>query len=84
MLSSFAIILKKEIELVALLLLPYGCIVTVNVLWLFLTVVWIGLKCVIIVNPDHTHLLLESMIDSTWPIMLICCNDKLEVSTFLL
>ena len=39
--SSFAIILKRKRELVALLLLPYRCIVTVNVLWLFLTVPWV-------------------------------------------
>ena len=31
-LSSFAIILKRKRELVALLLLSYGCLVTVNVL----------------------------------------------------
>ena len=31
-LSSFAIILKRNRELVALLLLSYGCLVTVNVL----------------------------------------------------
>ena len=31
-LSSFASILKRETELVALLLLSYGCFVTVNVL----------------------------------------------------
>ena len=31
-LSNFAIILKKKRELVALLLLSYGCLVTVNVL----------------------------------------------------
>ena len=36
-LSSFAIILKRKRELVALLLSSYGCLVTVNVLWLFLT-----------------------------------------------
>ena len=30
-LSSFAIILKRKSELVALLLLSYGCLVTVNV-----------------------------------------------------
>ena len=30
--SSFAIILKRKRELVALLLLSYGCLVTVNVL----------------------------------------------------
>ena len=27
-------------------------------LWLFLIVPWIGLQCVIVVFPDHTHLLL--------------------------
>ena len=54
--SSFAIILKKR-KLVALLLLYYSCIVTINFLWLFLTVPWIGLECVIEVFPDHTHLL---------------------------
>ena len=28
-----------------------------NVMWLFLTVPWVGLQCVIVVFPDHTHLL---------------------------
>ena len=28
------------------------------VLWLFLTVLWVGLQYVIVVFPDHTHLLL--------------------------
>ena len=37
-LSSFAIILKRKREQVALLLLSYGCIDTVNILGLFLTV----------------------------------------------
>ena len=35
-LSSFAIILKRKRDLVALLLLSNGCHVTVNVLWLFI------------------------------------------------
>ena len=35
-LLSFAIILKRKRELVALLLLSYGYLVTVNVQWLFL------------------------------------------------
>ena len=30
---------------------------TVSVLWLFLTVPWVGLQCVIVVFPDHTPLL---------------------------
>ena len=25
--------------------------------WLFLMVPWVGLQCVIVVFPDHTHLL---------------------------
>ena len=32
-------------------------LVTIGVLWLFLTVPWVGLLCVILVFPDHTHLL---------------------------
>ena len=64
-LSSFAIILKRKRELVALLLLPYRCHVTVNVLWPFLAVPWVGLKCVIVVFPDHTHLLFHSVYNNS-------------------
>ena len=39
----------------ALLLLSYKCIVTVYVLWLYLTVTWVSLQCVIVVFPDHTY-----------------------------
>ena len=53
----FAIILKRNRKLVALLLLTYRCIVTINFLWLFLTVPLVGLHYVIVVVPDHTHLL---------------------------
>ena len=52
---SFAIILKRKRKLVALLLLSYRSIVTINVLWLFLTVPWVGLQCVIVLFPNHTH-----------------------------
>ena len=47
--SSFAIILKRKKKLVALPLLSYRCIVTVNGLCLFLAVSWFGLQCVIVV-----------------------------------
>ena len=57
--SSFAIILKRKGKLAALLLLSYWCIVTVHFLWLFLKVSWVGLQCVIVVFPDHTHLLFD-------------------------
>ena len=53
---SFAIILKRKRKLVALLLLSYRCIVTINVLRLFLTVPWVGLQYAIVVFPNHTHL----------------------------
>ena len=53
---SFVIILANKRELVALLLLSFGCLVTVNAIWLFLTVPWVGLQFVIVVYSDHTHL----------------------------
>ena len=59
-LSIFAIILTRKRELIVLLLLSFGCLVTVNVLWLFLTVLWVGLQFVIVVFPDHTHLLYDT------------------------
>ena len=43
--------------LVALPLLSYRCIVTINVLWLFLMVPWVGTQCVNVVFPNHTNLL---------------------------
>ena len=52
---------KRKRELVALLLLTYGFLVTVNVLLLFLTVPWVGMQCVIVVFPDHTHLLFADL-----------------------
>ena len=58
--SCFAIILKRKRKLVALLLLSYRCIVTINVLRLFLAVPWVDLQFVIVVFPDHTHLLLDT------------------------
>ena len=54
-LSSFAIVLTRQGELVTLLVLSFGCLFTVNVLWLFLTVPWLGMQFVIVVFPDHTH-----------------------------
>ena len=54
-LSSFAKILSRKRELVALPLLSFRCIVTVTVLWLFLTVPWVCLQFVILVFPDHSR-----------------------------
>ena len=53
--SSFTKILKRKRELVALLLMSYRCVVTIKAMWLFLTVPWVGLLCLIVAIPDHTH-----------------------------
>ena len=53
--SSIAIILMGKRELVALLNLSSWCLVMVE--WLFLAVPWVCLRFVIVVFPDHTHLL---------------------------
>ena len=53
--SSFVIILMGKRELVALLTVSSWC--HVRIAWLFLGVPWICLQFVIVVFPDHTHLL---------------------------
>ena len=53
--SSFAIILMGKRELVALLSLSSWCFVIV--VWVFLMVPRVCLQFVIMVFPDHTHLL---------------------------
>ena len=54
--SSIAIILMGKKELVALLNLSSWCLVTVE--QLFLEVPWGCMLFVIVLFPDHTHLLL--------------------------
>ena len=54
--SSIAIILMGKRELIALLNLSSWCLVMVE--WLFLAVPQGCLQFVIVVFPDHTHLLL--------------------------
>ena len=53
--SSFAIISMRKRELVALLCLSSWCLVIVA--WLFLVMPQVCLQFVIVVFPDHTHLL---------------------------
>ena len=53
--SSVAIILTGKRELVALLSLSSLCLEIV--VWLLLAVPWVCLQFVIVVFPDHTHLL---------------------------
>ena len=56
--SSFAIIVMGKRKLVALLSLSSWC--HVMVVWLFLAVPLVCLRFVIVVFPDHTHLLFLS------------------------
>ena len=58
--SSFAIILMGKRELVALLCLSSWCLVIVVLL--FLTMPWVCLQFVIVVFPDHTHLLFLALL----------------------
>ena len=53
--SSIAIILIGKRELVALLNLSSWCLMMVE--WLFLAVPWNCLQFMIVVFPDHAHLL---------------------------
>ena len=53
--SSFAIILMGKRELVAVFSLSSWCLVIV--VWRFLKMPWVCLQFVIVVFPDHTHLL---------------------------
>ena len=54
-LSRVPISLKRKI----LFLLSHPCLAILYVLWLFLTVPWVGLQCVIVVFPVHTQLRLD-------------------------
>ena len=58
--SSIAIILMGKRELIALLNLSSWCLVMVE--RLFLAVPWGSLQFVMVVFPDHTHLLFFSVI----------------------
>ena len=64
--SSIAIILMGKRELVALLNLSSWCLVMVE--QLFLAVPWGCLRFVIVVFPDHTHLLFFSGLISSLPL----------------
>ena len=75
--SSFAIILKRKRKLLALLLLTYRCFVTNNVQWLCLTMSWVCLQYLIVIFPDHTHLLLGHKLQFTTKNINIALHDTL-------
>ena len=72
--SSIAIILMGKRELVALLNLSSWCLMMVE--WLFLAVPWGCLRFVIVVFPDHTHLLFFKIFyPTTFPLGVILIKD---------
>ena len=70
--------------MVAVLLLSYRCLVTVNVLWLFLMVPWVGLQCVIVVFPDYTDLLFVFGISISTQIVSILESSYLCLLLYLI
>ena len=76
-LLSFAIILIGKRELVALLSLSCWCLVFV--VWLFLVVPWVCLQFVIVVFPDHTHLLLLQTVASDLGLCYLSMTHKKNV-----
>ena len=70
--SSIAIILMGKRELVALLNFSSWCLVMVE--WLFLTVPLGCLWFVIVVFPDHTHLLFLTPIVGVCNCSMFCCT----------
>ena len=68
--SSIAITLMGKRELVALLNLSSWCLVMVE--WLFLEVPWGCLRFVIVVFPDHTHLLFLINLSLELIMIVIC------------
>ena len=83
--SSFAIILMGKRELIVLLSLSSWCLVAV--VWLFLAAPWVCLHFVIVVYPDHTHLLFLyelTMLDSAIDTKILCPFWPLPSSCFIL
>ena len=69
------IMTRKRERDICFALISTWCIVTVSILWLFLTMACVGLHCMIVVFPDHIHLLF----DKTWRWVFIfdkCVSDQ--------
>ena len=74
---------EREKEDIALLWMSSWCLLTVSVLWLFLTVPWVGMQCVIVAFPDHTHILFKpnSSRDKCYTFLLVTVVAILHFNT---
>ena len=68
-----------EIERAVCFALIVLCFVTVNVLWLFLTVPLVSPKCVIMVFRDHTNLLFDKVVNQYFMHIRSVVTTLLEV-----
>ena len=55
---------------------------TVTILWFFLKMIWIGLSCVIVVFPDHTHLLSKLDLFRSGSILYHCFSMLCVICSF--
>ena len=78
--SSFAIILMGQRELVALLSLSPWCLVIVVLL--LLVVSWVCLQFVIVVFPDHTHLLFMTFFFNLMQILSTYGQERVHTRLF--
>ena len=80
--SSIAIILMRKRELIALLGLSSWCLVVVG--RLFLAVPRGCLQFVIVVFPDHTHLLFLPTVIGLTTKHAVCCNVNVIANRFIM
>ena len=78
---SIAIILMGNRQLVALLNLSPLCLVVAE--WLFLAMHWGCLQFVIVVFPDHTHLLFIKESAITWTVWMPGYKPKYGLKLWL-
>ena len=78
--SSFAIILMGQRELVVLLSLSSWCLVIVVLL--LLVVSWVCLQFVIVVFPDHTHLLFVTFFFNLMQILSTYGQERVHTRLF--
>ena len=57
--TLYPLLFCNHLEEESLLLLSFRCLFTLKIILFFLTVPWVGLQCVTVTFPDHTHFFLH-------------------------
>ena len=80
--SSFAINLIGNRELVALISVSYRCLMVV--VWIFLAASWVCLQFLIVIFPDHTHLLIfTKTVEIIWVQLNRAHNSDIKASFWI-